>query len=107
MYSIQIGFQLSNTAAADDDFTVWVRKNGVDVPNSAYIQSVPSSHGATNGHTALSFSDQFSLAADDYLEFYWTTDSGTSSIVAYNSGVVPTHPNSPSVIVTSQFISAT
>lgn len=105
-YNVQFGLQLANSAAADDDFTLWFRINGVDVANSGYVQSVPSKHGAIDGHDVLSANFLFKMAAGDYLEMIWTTDSGTSYIVNYNSGTGPVHPASSSVVVTAEFVSA-
>jgi len=100
-YNIIISVQVSGTSAQVDDFTLWVRKNGVDIPHSASLIGTPAKHGAVNGHTILAVNFAYVLAAGDYLQFCWTTDDGTSSIITYPAGLTaPIHPAAPGVIVT-------
>ena len=106
-YNVQFSIQGANTAAAVDNMTVWFRKNGTDVANSAGVIGVPAKHGAINGALVFSWNQFFQLAANDYLQLCWTTDGGTSSITTYAaSGVAPIHPAAPGVIITVQYVSA-
>jgi hypothetical protein len=103
IYNLQFSLQLSNTSAQIDDVTVWLRKNGADVSDSAGLVGVPNKHGAINGHIIVGWNYILSAAASDYFELYWTTDSGASSIYTYPaSAVAPIHPASPAVILTVQ-----
>jgi hypothetical protein len=103
IYNLQFSLQLANTSAQIDDVTVWLRKNGADVPDSAGLVGVPNKHGAINGHIIVGWNYILSAAANDYFELYWTTDSGASSIDTYPaSAVAPIHPASPAVILTVQ-----
>lgn len=100
VYSVMISLQLVNTAANYDDFTVWNAINGTDVPNSASIFGVPAKKGSVNGHGICTIPYTYSFNANDYLEFKWTTDGGTTSIETIpGSLVAPIHPVSPSVIL--------
>jgi hypothetical protein len=103
IYNLQFSLQLSNTSAQIDDVTIWLRQNGVDVPNSAGLDGVSNKHGAINGHIIIGWNYLLTAAAGDYFELYWTTDSGASSINTYPaSAVAPVHPASPAVILTVQ-----
>jgi hypothetical protein len=78
-----------------------VRKNGANIANSASVSGTPAKHGSINGHNVLTVNFVFSLAANDYIQFCWTTKDGTSSIITYPASVVaPIHPASPAVILT-------
>jgi hypothetical protein len=103
IYNLQFSLQLANTSAQIDDVTIWLRKNGVDVSNSAGLTGVPNKHGAINGHVILGWNYLLTAAANDYFELYWTTDNGASSIDTYPaSATPPIHPASPAVILTVQ-----
>lgn len=107
VYNIQFSLQFSNPTAQMDDVTVWFRLNGVNIPNSASILGVPPKHGSVDGHTIMALNFMLELNAEDYIELYWTTDSGNSSIITYSSSTIPpVHPASPAVILTVSFVSA-
>lgn len=105
-YNIQFGVQLLNFTTSEDNVTIWLRKNGADVPYSAGVQQVNAKHGSTPGSqiTAWNYVDQF--AAGDYFEFYWTSDTGNTVLATFPAGTTPVHPVSPSLILTVTFVSA-
>lgn len=107
IYNVQFSAQLSNSASADDNVTIWVRQNGVDVPASAGVTSVPGKHGSISGSIISAWNVFISVNANDYVELYWTTDGGTSVVATYPpSTTAPIHPASPALIVTASFVSA-
>jgi hypothetical protein len=106
IYNIQFSIQLSNPGTADDNVTIWYKQNGVDVPNSAGIATVNGKHGSTPGATVFGWNEFFDLNTNDYLQLYWTTDSGNTTLATYAAGTSPAHPASPSVAVTAQYVSA-
>lgn len=106
VYNIQISIQFSNTAATDDDVTIWLNQNGLPVANSASIVSVPSKHGSTPGHTIFAVNWVVGAQGATTFDFYWTTDTGNTSIITYPASVAPIHPASPAVIATVTFVSA-
>ena len=107
IYNLQFSVQASNSSAQIDDVTIWIRLNGVDIPNSAGLVGVPNKHGAINGHIIIAWNFMAALNAGDYYEMYWTTDTGSSSLVTFPaSAVAPIHPAAPSVILTMQYVSA-
>lgn len=105
-YNIQFGVQLLNYTTSEDNVTIWLRKNGVDVPYSAGIQQVNAKHGSLPGSqiTAWNYVDQFAIG--DYIEFYWASNTGNTVLATYPAGTTPTHPVSPSLILTITFVSA-
>jgi len=106
IYNLEFSIQLSNTSTADDNVTIWYRQNGSDVTNSAGIATCPGKHGSIPGALVFGWNEFFQLNAGDYVQLYWTTDSGTTTLATYAAGVTPTHPASPSVAVSAQFVSA-
>jgi hypothetical protein len=107
IYNVQFSAQGSNSASAADNITLWFRVNGTDVTNTAGITAVPAKHGSINGATVFGWNQFLSLTANDYVQIYWTTDGGTSSLTTYAaSGTPPVHPASPSIAVTFLFVSA-
>lgn len=105
-YNIQFSMQLLNYSNAEDNVTVWFKKEGVDIPASASIQQVNKIQGGVPGATilALNLIEQFD--AGQYFEIYWTSDSGNTVLATYPPGTSPTHPASPSLILTVTFVSA-
>ena len=86
--------------ASNYDVTVWYAKNGTVVANSAYTFTLSS---AQNSQILADITDIVTLAAGDYLQFYWYTSvapsAGPNGIYLWPtaSGTNPTRPASPSV----------
>jgi hypothetical protein len=105
-YNIQFSAQLLNFTTSDDNVTFWWRQNGVDVPYSAGIQAVPAKHGSTPGAAIVSWNIVLPIAANDYIQLYYASESGNTVTATYPAGTSPVHPVSPSVILTATFVSA-
>jgi hypothetical protein len=106
IYNFQWSGQFQNADNQLHDVSVWVRKNGTDVVGSTGLISVPNSHGGVNGHTIAGWNFFFSLAANDYIELWWSTDSTQVTIQAYPVGTSPTRPSTSSLVATMAFVSA-
>jgi hypothetical protein len=94
-----------NRAASSGTATMyfWMKKNGVDVPNSNNNISV--SGNAGTAATLLDRNLVIVLEAGDYVQFYWATDD-TDMILRYSApGSTPTRPATPAVKVTATRIS--
>ena len=100
VYNIQFSFQLQNTATSDEDVTIWLRKNGVNVPGSSGFVSVPSSHGGTPGHSLPAWNYVLQFEANDYFELMWQTSSTNVTMPYYAPGTSPDRPSSASAILT-------
>lgn len=105
-YNIQFSAQLLNFTTSDDNVTFWWRQNGTDIPYSAGIQAVPAKHGTSAGASIASWNIVLPIAAGDYIQLLYASESGNTVVATYPAGVAPTHPVSPSVILTATFVSA-
>jgi hypothetical protein len=104
IYNLQWSGQFENTDSQDHDVYVWLRKNGTNLVASTGLISVPSKHGAIDGHTIGGWNFFLELAANDYIELYWSADSTTVSLQFYAAGTSPTKPSTASLITTLQYI---
>ena len=100
VYNIQFSIQLANTNTQIHDVDIWFRKNGTDVAGSNSKFSVPNSHGGTNGHLIAALNFYIQLAAGDYVQLMWATNSTNVTIEHLPAQTSPTRPTTPSVIVT-------
>jgi hypothetical protein len=98
IYNIQWSGQFTNPLAAEHDVTVWLRKNGVDVPGSAGVVLVPKKHGSFDGHTLPAWNYLIDPIAGDYYEFVWSTENTSVYLSFTGAGSPP--PSAASVIVT-------
>jgi hypothetical protein len=106
-YNIQFSAQLLSFDNAVDNVTLWFSQNGVDIPYSAGIGTIPARVSASVPATAIiSWNIIIPVEADDYIQLYFASDSGKTLAVTYPPGVSPVHPISPSVILTATFTSA-
>jgi microcystin-dependent protein len=96
VYNIQFSFQLHQTSSSTANVTIWLRKNGVDVPASAGEYDVKG-----NDHIVTAWNYVLPLAANDYITLYWASDS-TSMTLGYQAAQTSpyAHPAIPSVIIT-------
>ena len=98
VYDMRVTLQISNPNNAIAQVKAWLRFNGVDYPNSAHYVSLAPRKSATEPFevvTTFGFVGQ-SLAANDYVEIYWESDS---SLVSLESVPGTGHPDSGSVYV--------
>jgi hypothetical protein len=105
-YNIQFSIQMVNYDGTIDNVTVWWRKNGVDIPYSAGIATVPAIHGGVAGTNIISWNLVEPVAAGDYVQLLFASDTGNTVCATYRAGTAPVHPVSPSVIITATFVSA-
>lgn len=100
-YSLQFSIQFKNTNNAQDDATVWLRINGVDLANSATQYTVPARKSASIfGYNVASLTFLLDLAANDYVEIVWIPTATTVTIEHLPASVSPAYPAIPSVIAT-------
>jgi len=106
-YNIQFSVQLLSFDNAVDNVTLWFSKNGVDIPYSAGLGTIPARISASKPATAIiSWNIIIPVEANDYIQLYFASDSGKTLAVTYPPGTSPVHPISPSVILTATFTSA-
>jgi hypothetical protein len=100
VYNVQFSAQLLSTDTSIHNTKIWLRKNGVDLAQTAGDVNVPNRHGGINGQTIASWNYVLTMSAGSYLEFYWTGTSTNLSIAPIAAGTSPVSPASPSMIVT-------
>jgi len=105
-YNIQFSVQLLSFDGTIDNVTFWFKQNGTDIANSAGIVSVPAIHGGVAGATIVSWNLVIPVNAGDNTQLYMASTTGNTVASTYPPGVSPTHPASPSVILTATFVSA-
>jgi hypothetical protein len=98
-YNIQWSGQFSNSGNSPTDVTVWNRNNGVDVPGSTGVITVPSSHGGVDGRIVSGWNSVATFAAGSYTEFWWSTASTGVSLISYPALTSPVRPATPSMAV--------
>ena len=107
IYNIQFSVQLLTFDNTIDNCTLWFRQNGVDIPYSAGIATVPAIHGGKPGTAIISWNIVLPLNQGDYIELCMASDTGNTVAATYPpSATAPVHPASPSIILTSTFVSA-
>jgi len=106
IYNLQFSTQFQSTDTQANDVNIWLRKNGTDIVGSTGLVNIPSTHGGINGHTIAGWNFYLSLAANDYIEIYWSTSNTAVSIQAYPAGTSPTRPSTASNVATLTFVSA-
>lgn len=98
-YNIQFSIQFSNSANnVVHNASVWLRKNGVNMPNSSSYITVPGKHSGGDGKTLATVTFVLTFASDDFIEVYWSTLSTTVTIATIAANTIDSSPVSPAVI---------
>lgn len=106
IYNIQFSIQMLTFDGTIDNVTVWFRLNGVDIPYSAGVATVPAIHGGSPGTAIISWNLVQPVNAGDYIQILFASDTGNTVAATYAAGTSPVHPISPSIILTATFVSA-
>ena len=106
IYNLQFSTQFINTNSQLHDVSIWLRQNGADIVGSTGFISVPNSHGGTDGHAINGWNYFVSMAANDYIQIYWSTNNAAVSIATYAASTGPVRPSTASVVATMSFVSA-
>lgn len=106
VYNFMFSAQMLNFTTSEDNVTLWFKKNGTDIPFSAGIVQVNSKHGSNPGAQIITWNLIVDMNVADYIELYFTSDTGNTVCATYPAGTAPVHPISPSIILTATFVSA-
>lgn len=115
-YKITYSLQFANDSNAAVDSIVWLRVNGVDVPRSSTIFTLPARKSAGIASYICAVSEVvFYLAAGDNVALWWGTPTAASSggalgnyMVAFPAQTSPmAYPAVPSAIGSITFLSST
>ena len=94
LYKFSASFQLTSSSASVKNVWFWFRKNGVDVANTAMITSLDSGTAIRTPSRSLFFS----LAAGDYIELLWASDSVNATLD--NIAATAFAPAAPAALLT-------
>lgn len=106
IYNLQFSAQFQNTDTAFQDVYIWLRQNGTDIDGSTGFVSIPNRHAGTDGHSIVGWNYFLSMAANDYVEIYWSVPNAAVSIQHLAPSASPTKPSTQSVVATMSFVSA-
>lgn len=108
-YLVTFTLQVTNRGNTAAEFEVWAKDTGVNYPLSNTRFDIPVRKSSTIwSHVVPAITGIFSVEDPftDYLEIAWWSDSLDVYLETYASGVSPTRPAIPSVILTVNFLSA-
>lgn len=91
-------FTKSNASSTSAD--LWIRKNGVDVPDSNTRILV----AGNNGETVMVANFILDLNAGDYIELVFSSPDANTKLTYYSASSSPTRPAVPGVIATLNLI---
>ena len=101
VYNFQWSGQFQNTDNAIQNVRVWLRVNGVDVPGSAGLISIPARKSAIIPSSLIIGWNYFlSLTAGQYVQIVWLPESTLVTVPVYPATLTPAAPSTASVIVT-------
>lgn len=114
IYNLQFSTQFQNTDNAIQDISIWLRQgndggSSADITGSTGYVSIPARKSASAGeeaHEIVGWNYYLSMAADDYVQIYWSTTNASVTIQAYPTSTSPTRPSTQSVVATLSFVSA-
>ena len=99
VYEIVLSLQFANADTTDHTGSFWFRINGTDVPDSAFITSVPKA--GDGGKAFIEGTLLIELTAGQYVECYWANDNVNVTLdYTAASGATPVRPAIPSAIAT-------
>jgi hypothetical protein len=94
VYNVQFSAQIDKTSGGVGLVWVWLRKNGVDVPDSSGQIRIQ----GNNAEILAAWNYILQLNAGDYIEMMWEVDDTSVILLAEAASAV--HPSVPSVILT-------
>jgi hypothetical protein len=98
---------VQNLDNAPQDIFIWLKQNGTDITGSTGKVGIPARKSAgVPSHDIKGWNYFVSMAANDYIEIYWSTTIATVTIEYYVASGTPTKPSTQSVVATMTFVSA-
>jgi hypothetical protein len=107
IYNLQFSVQLENAHNAPEDVFIWLKQNGFDIPGSTGKVGMPARKGTGDPfHAIYGWNYFLSMAANDYVEIYWSTTNAGVTIQFYPASGSPTKPSTQSVVATMSFVAS-
>ncbi len=100
VYMIQYHIQVVNTQVANDEISVWIRRNGAAFPNSLrqFLTGAIGIKNVFSGQAIIPFGD------DDYLELFFSVRNNHTQLIKTNNLLNPSRPATPSAQIILQRI---
>jgi hypothetical protein len=98
VYNFQISAQLDHVGGGAVDFYFWFRKNGTDIPNTAFKVVV----AGPQAEIVFAANYLLTLRAGDYFQLVWSADSTDARLLA--AAAAAPVPAIPSVILTVTYV---
>lgn len=95
-YALQFSAVMAKSTANSQNADIWIRKNGVDIPDSDTSVTLAGS----SAESVISASVILDLEAGEYIEFVFSGVSSTTKLVYYPARTAPIRPACPGVIAT-------
>ncbi len=93
LYRLDANLQLTSGSSSAKNVWVWFKKNGTAIPNSARLVT----SDLNNGYIPLAMQEPVSLAANDYIELAFASDS--TAVTVDNVAATAFAPAAPAVIL--------
>lgn len=93
LYRLDANLQLTSGSSSAKNIWVWFKKNGAAIPNSARLVT----SDLNNGYIPLVMQEPVSLAANDYIELAFASDS--TAVTIDNVAATAFAPAAPAVIL--------
>jgi hypothetical protein len=107
IYNLQFSAQVQNLDNAPQDLFIWLKQNGTDIVGSTGKIGISARKSAgVPSHDIKGWNYFVSMAANDYIEIYWSPTIATVTIEFYAASGTPTKPSTQSVVATMSFVSA-
>jgi hypothetical protein len=100
LYNIKYTLQFIKTDAANDEVSIWLRRNSSAYPNTNNTYTILGS-GIKN---TISNSFFVALGNDDYVEIYFSIKNVNTSLTSVNPQLTPSRPATPAATVSIQRI---
>ena len=100
LYNIKYTLQFIKTDAANDEVSIWLRRNSSAYPNTNNTYTILGS-GIKN---TISNSFFVALGNDDYVEIYFSLKNVNTSLTSVNPQLTPSRPATPAAAVSIQRI---
>ena len=91
-YLVQYSLQVSNTQVANDEISIWIRRNGAAYPNTLrqFLTGAVGVKNIFSGHAMMVFGE------DDYLEIFFSIKHNQTQLLKTSNLTNPSRPGSPS-----------
>lgn len=97
VYNFNFSLQVTSSSSSSQTLTIWARKNGVDVPNSATKITIASNTSVI----VPAWTFTLSMNANDIFEMGWACDDNKATLTADAAQTTPfARPAIPSILLT-------